>query len=98
MHYAIDAYVLLHIWQNLSQRDEDKSITYIYILGGEVKAIITLLSFLPITVCLPVGEFGVVYKAHLINSKPGLKRKISRQSILSDSTMPDIVAVKTLKG
>jgi len=47
---------------------------------------------------LHAGEFGVVYKAHLISSKPGIKRKISRQSILSESTMPDIVAVKTLKG
>ena len=52
----------------------------------------------PYYVSLHTGEFGVVYKAHLINSKPGLKKKISRQSILSESTMPDIVAVKTLKG
>ena len=44
------------------------------------------------------GEFGVVYKAHMVSAKPVLSRKISVRSFTTDPTMPEIVAVKTLKG
>ena len=39
-----------------------------------------------------------MYKAHMVSIKPMLSRKISVRSVTSDPTMPEIVAVKTLKG
>ena len=39
-----------------------------------------------------------MYKAHLVSGRPVLKRYVSKQSIAADLTMPEIVAVKTLKG